>query len=194
MQAEAVNQIDELSEAILEITAQTNLLALNAAIEAARAGEAGKGFAVVADEIRKLAEHSKNAVSRIQEVARTIYSAVNNLSSSSGEILSFVDKQVLKDYDSLVDTSEQFNQSSAGINDMVMEYSASSEELYASIHSMVKAIEEIMNASNEEAEGAYNIAQETSAIVLRSNEVTKMAEAARGRSEELITAVSVFKV
>lgn len=194
MQAEAVNQIDELSEAILEITAQTNLLALNAAIEAARAGEAGKGFAVVAEEIRKLAENSKHAVSRIQEVTRTIYSAVNNLSISSGEILTFVDKEVLKDYDSLVDTSEQFNQSSASINDMVMDYSASSEELFASMHSMVKAIEEITSASNEEAQGAYNIAQETSAIAMRSNDVTKMAEAARSRSEELITAVSVFKV
>jgi len=59
-QAKAVNQINELSNTILEITSQTNLLALNAAIEAARAGEAGKGFAVVVDEIRNLAEDSKN--------------------------------------------------------------------------------------------------------------------------------------
>ncbi len=193
-QSEAVNQIDELSEAILEITSQTNLLALNAAIEAARAGEAGRGFAVVADEIRKLAENSKNAVSRIQEVTKIIFMAVNNLSTSSGVILEFVDQRVLKDYDVLVDTSEQFSQSSANINDMVMDYSASSEELFASMQSMVKAIEEITSASNEEAQGAYNIAQEASAIAMKSSDVIKMAEAARNKSEELIKAVSVFKV
>ncbi len=193
-QSKAVNQINELSEAILEITSQTNLLALNAAIEAARAGEAGRGFAVVADEIRKLAENSKNAVSRIQEVTKIIFIAVNNLSSSSGEILEFIDKRVLKDYDTLVDTSEQYSQSSASINDMVMDYSASSEELFASMQNMVKAIEEITRASNEEAQGAYNIAQETSAIAMKSNDVIKLAETARVKSEALIKAVSVFKV
>ena len=41
--AKAVEQINVLSDSILEITSQTNLLAL-AAIESARAGEAGRGF------------------------------------------------------------------------------------------------------------------------------------------------------
>ena len=89
-QAKAVNQINELSNTILEITSQTNLLALNAAIEAARAGEAGKGFAVVADEIRNLAEDSKSSASRIQEVTNLILSAVNALSASSMDIVEFM--------------------------------------------------------------------------------------------------------
>lgn len=193
-QSKAVNQINELSEAILEITSQTNLLALNAAIEAARAGEAGKGFAVVADEIRNLAENSKNAVSRIQEFTKVIFMAVDNLSTSSGEILEFIDQRVLKDYDTLVDTSEQYSQSSASINDMVMDYSASSEELFASMQNMVKAIEELTTASNEEAQGAYNIAQEASSIAMKSSEVITLAESAKVKSESLIKAVSLFKV
>ena len=66
--SKAVKNIDVLTESILQITEQTNLLSLNASIEAARAGAAGKGFAVVADEIRKLAENSRHAANKIQNV------------------------------------------------------------------------------------------------------------------------------
>ncbi|WES33298.1 methyl-accepting chemotaxis protein [Ruminiclostridium papyrosolvens DSM 2782] len=193
-QSKAVNQINELSEAILAITSQTNLLALNAAIEAARAGEAGKGFAVVADEIRKLAEDSKNTVTRIQEVTKVILEAVNNLSASSSEILEFIDKQVLSDYENLVESSEQYSQNSSSINDMVTDFGATSEELLASVQNMVKAINVIAGASNEEAQGAANIAQEASAVTQMSNDVIKLSESANEKSNLLITTVSKFKI
>ncbi len=193
-QSKAVNQINELSEAILEITSQTNLLALNAAIEAARAGEAGRGFAVVADEIRKLAEGSKNSISRIQEVTKVIFEAVNALSSSSKEIMEFIDKKVLNDYENLVNTSEQYDESSLNISDMVTEFSAISEELLASMQNMVKAIDEITSAANEEAQGATNIAQEASVITQMSDKAKKLTEVAKEKSDMLIKSVSKFKI
>ncbi|HEX3076532.1 MAG TPA: methyl-accepting chemotaxis protein, partial [Lachnospiraceae bacterium] len=79
-QSKVVEEINVLSESIMQITNQTNLLSLNAAIEAARAGEAGKGFAVVADEIRQLADQSKNAVIEIQKVTSLVTESVMNLS------------------------------------------------------------------------------------------------------------------
>ncbi|WIV11904.1 methyl-accepting chemotaxis protein [Proteiniborus sp. MB09-C3] len=193
-QSKAVNKINELSEAILEITEQTNLLALNAAIEAARAGEAGRGFAVVADEIRKLAEGSKNSISRIQEVTDVIFKAVNALSSSSTVIIEFIDRKVLSDYDDLVNSSEQYSLNSININDMVTDFSATSEELLASMQNMVKAIDEISSAANEEAYGATNIAQESSAIRQMSDNVIKLTEMAREKSDLLIKSVSKFRM
>lgn len=193
-QSKAVDQINELSEAILEITSQTNLLALNAAIEAARAGEAGRGFAVVADEIRKLAEGSKNSVSRIQEVTKIILEAVNALSSRSIEIMEFIDQKVLNDYDDLVNTSEQYSQNSLSINDMITDFSATSEELLASMQNMVKAIEEISSVANEEAQEATNIAQEASVITQMSDNAMKLAKTAKEKSDLLIKSVSKFKV
>jgi methyl-accepting chemotaxis protein len=192
--AKTVNQINELSKAILDITSQTSLLSLNAAIEAARAGEAGRGFAVVADEIGSLAQNSENAVARIQEVTQVIIDAVEALTSSSGEILEFMDQQVLKDYDVLVDTSEQYSESSNGINGMVIDFSASSEELFASMRDMVTTIEGVTSASNEEAEGAYQISQEVATVALKSEEVIRLAEQTKNQSDDLLHAVAVFKI
>ncbi len=193
-QAKAVNQINVLSESILEITSQTNLLALNAAIEAARAGEAGKGFAVVADEIRKLAEGSKTTISSIQEVARIILDAVQALTSSSAEVMDFIDKKVMTDYEFLVTSSEQYNESSANISDIVNDFSSTSEELLASMQNIVKAIDEISTSTSEGAQGAFSIAEGATVIAQMSNKVIENAELAKEKSDMLIKLVSKFKV
>ncbi len=194
LQSKSVEQINVLSDAILEIASQTNLLALNAAIEAARAGTAGKGFAVVADEIRSLAVNSKNTVVRIQEVTELILVAVNNLSSSAHEIMNFIDSKVLNDYDTLVDSSELYSLNSSKINDMVTDFSSASEEILVSIQSMVAALNQVASASTEGAQGASSIAQATTSIAHMSSEVSNLSEAAKEKSNLLIEAVSKLKV
>lgn len=65
---ETSSQISEITSLIGGIAEQTTLLALNASIEAARAGSQGKGFSVVAKETGKLAEQSKQAADKINDL------------------------------------------------------------------------------------------------------------------------------
>jgi len=192
-QSQAVEQIRVLSDSILQITEQTNLLALNAAIEAARAGEQGKGFAVVADEIRKLAEGSKTAVNEIQNVTKTVVSSVMHLVDSSREILEFIDRQVIKDYEMIVKTGDQYSEDAQYIDSLITEFSSTSEELMIAIRNMVKAIGEVTISTNEGAAGIQSIAQKSAAVVERADDIVKQVAIAKKCSDSLINSVSNFK-
>jgi len=92
---EKSKEIGQIVFVISDIAEQTNLLALNAAIEAARAGEQGKGFAVVAEEVKKLAEQSSTASSKIAElingVQKQIESIADKMEKGTNEVMHGVD-------------------------------------------------------------------------------------------------------
>lgn len=137
-----VDQIGVLAESIMEITGQTNLLALNASIEAARAGEAGKGFAVVADEIRVLAEQSKAAVVHIQDVTKNVVESVTNLADGAKKLLEFVGTDVVDSFAGFSDMADSYSNDAGKIDGLVTDFSASSEQLLASINGVMDAIGE----------------------------------------------------
>jgi len=192
--SKAVEKIGVLSESILQITSQTNLLALNAAIEAARAGEAGRGFSVVAEEIKKLAENSKTDVSEIQNVTSIVVDSVQNLVTTSEEMLEFISNQVINDYEMLVVTGEQYNNDAIMVNDMTADFRTKSEEIMASVQTVVRAINEIALASNESASGASNIAEKVLSISERSHNVEVQTQEVKASTDKLVEMCSKYRV
>lgn len=192
--SKAVDQINVLAESILQITSQTNLLALNAAIEAARAGEAGRGFAVVADEIRKLADDSKHTVSKIQESTKVVVDSVKSLTYEAEKALKFIETDVGRDYQKMIATADEYVNDAQFMNDLVTDFSATSEELLASMQSMIKAIGEVTTAANEGAIGTTNIAANSSTVALSASEVLKESEVSRESTMRLKEMVTQFKV
>lgn len=192
--AKAVERISILSDAILEIASRTNLLSLNATIEAAQAGDAGRGFAVVAEEIRNLAENSRKTAAEIQEVTQQVFESVHNLSECSEEVLDFIEYKVSKDYDMLAETGELYNNDARMIDDMVSDFSATSEELYSSVQSIMSAISEVAEAAVEGATETADIAYETNIVVAKADEVLEQAKVVRDSASKLLETVALFKV
>lgn len=189
-----VDQIGVLAESIMEITGQTNLLALNASIEAARAGEAGKGFAVVADEIRVLAEQSKAAVVHIQDVTKNVVESVTNLADGAKKLLEFVGTDVVDSFAGFSGMADSYSNDAGSIDALVTDFSASSEQLLASINGVMDAIGEVSKAATEGATGTNDIAEKTGVVVEKAAEIKEKAEAAHAAADKLQQNVEHFIV
>lgn len=166
-----VEQIQILSESILDIIGQTSLLALNASIEANRAGEAGKGFAVVAEEIKNLSEDSAQAVDKIKEVCNRVVESVHNLSNNSLNLLKFVDEKLTKDYDFMVETAKQYKDDATYFRDMSSDLGSTSQELAAAINNVVQIINNINNLNSEIADKTQQVNLNTISANDNSNKV-----------------------
>lgn len=172
--AKQVDKINSMLEGIMSITSQTNLLALNASIEAARAGDAGRGFAVVASEVGKLADESAKSVSNIQKTIDFTQKSVNELIDDSTEILNFMEKNVLKDYQKLISIGDQYNEDAHVFNAIMMELSAISEEITSSMVSIAESMQEVSTATISEAESVENILHMTKDVTLKTEKVAEI--------------------
>lgn len=161
----SVAKINELTDAIVEISDQTGLLSLNASIEAARAGDAGRGFAVVASEINNLAKRSLDTVDDINVIIAEVNRAVTNISASLEETSVFLEENVLTDYDNFKQISEQYQKDADTFKNGMTNISLGVERLNTSIESVTEAVGNIHSTIQETSVGVSDIAEKTSNVV-----------------------------
>ena len=166
--SEHSQQIGNTISVVDDIAEQTNMLALNAAVEAARAGEHGKGFAVVAGEIRKLADESKQAITKITSLTSNIQYTTNSTVMATEEgskeiesvvkdinILSSGSENLLKQIKEILDSLDSLNQNAKKQNDIIErlniideENSNLAETLSLTISSSAEKVSKLNSLSN----------------------------------------------
>ncbi|MBN8487304.1 MAG: MCP four helix bundle domain-containing protein [Burkholderiales bacterium] len=163
--SESSRKIGDIIGVIDGIAFQTNILALNAAVEAARAGEQGRGFAVVAGEVRSLAQRSAEAAKEIKGLITRNVEQVEQGTTLVGQA---------------GQTMEQIVGSIQRVSDIVSEISSASAEQSSGIQQVGDAVGLMDQAT-----------QQNAALV---EESAAAAESLKKQAQQLVEAVSVFKV
>ena len=167
--SEHTQQIGNTISVVDDIAEQTNMLALNAAVEAARAGEHGKGFAVVAGEIRKLADESKQAITKITSLTSNIQYTTNSTvmatEEGSKEIENVVkdinsvstnSETLLNLIESVLESLESLNQNAEKQNDIIEKLISIDEESKIIADNLVQ----LMNSNSEKINKLNSLSNE----------------------------------
>ena len=172
-QSKSVDQIDSLTDEILRIVQRTQLIALNATVEAANAGAAGKGFAVVAGEVRQLADSSKEAANRIQQVNQVVTSAVYNLSDHANELIHYMNQFVLEEFREFVRTGSRYREDADYVKQAMDAFHERTDRLCSSMDEIVASMGSISKAIEDEASGITGMAGSTRDLASNMEDITK---------------------
>lgn len=185
-------EISEFVQTISQIAVQTNLLSLNASIEASRAGEHGKGFAVVADEIKKLAQQSKEAALKIQD----IISKVGENSDKSIQSIEKLSMEVKKGISSIGQSSEVFKsifESSVRTAQEIKEVTVSATDVSGTVAKVSDSVKTTNSTIKEFLQKNKEIEENTEEQLAAAEKTTESARLLNGMAEKLEQAVQKFK-
>ena len=192
--SKAVNKINELTEAIMEISSQTNLLSLNASIEAARAGEAGRGFAIVASEISNLSEQTSSTVQKIDSIVSEINGAVNKMADCLSQTTAFLETSVLKDYKQFGEVGVQYREDAETFGSSMQEIKIKIEELTRDIEDIAGAISGIDLTINDTTAAVSGIAERTSEMAEETSDSISKVETCKQAVEDLNDIIRKFNL
>ena len=183
----SIEQIQLLTDAILEVAVQTNMLSLNAAIEASRAGN----MAPALQWWQMRSESLPRTPKRLWRKSAGYRNGNRGCRQSCKvfeSIVAFIGDRVVHDYDNLVETGERYDLDARYVNDMMQDVSSTSEQLMASISNLMKAINDVSMAANEGATGTSQLAEMIARVADKSGDVVEMA----GKANRSVTTLKEY--
>lgn len=191
-ESESVNQVNALTQDILNIANQTNLLALNASIEAARAGEAGKGFAVVATEISHLAEGSQKTANHIRQINSLVVEAVHNLAEHANGMVTYMNEAILPEFEGFVEAGGEYRNNASYIEGLMVEFAEKTNKLNESMIEIAGSIDTISNAIDEGVNGVTGTAESMHSLAAEVDEVSRKMDENRQIAGTLKKETEIF--
>ena len=161
--AATAEKIGNVVALINTIAGQTNLLALNATIEAARAGEAGKGFAVVASEVKELASQTAKATDEIGAQVTEVQEATREAVSVLQEITRTID-EMSQISTSVAAAMEQQGAATGEIARNVQEAARGTEQVTGSIGEVRQGAGETGAAASQVLTAAQQLARHSASL------------------------------
>ncbi|MNW37092.1 Methyl-accepting chemotaxis protein McpA [compost metagenome] len=189
-----VDEINNISTSIKEISAQTHLLALNASIEAARAGQHGKGFEIVAEEVRALAGRSAQAIAHVEGIVIQVKETFEQLGRSSQDILNYINNDVKSDYELLIHTGRQYQRDALIINTLSEEVSAATAMLGSAVGDISGVIKSVTDHSHKAADYTHVINVSLAEINQVMHEAAHSMKEQTGLSQQLRGSIGRFKL
>ena len=196
LQTEA-KRINEITNAVTEISDKTNILSLNASIEAARAGEHGRGFAVVAEEVRNLAQQSAEEAKQIKVIIDSINISIKEIAEDSRNSFAHIQDDIeyadrsKQSSEAMIEASHRTYDSIEKIKDD----SSSTFDIVSSTTSLFDQITETTRKSAAFSEQVSAATQEQAASMANSLEIVKdlatMAARAEGDIKGYISKIKI---
>ena len=174
--SKSVNQVNSLTDDILNIASQTNLLALNASIEAARAGEACRGFS-----------------NRIQQINRVVTEAVGNLTEHSNGLVQYMNDSILPEFEAFVDAGSAYREKATHIETSMGDFTEKTEVLKKTIAEIADSINTIAHAIEEGVKGVSSAADSTQVLVGDMEDITRHMDENQHIAADLKRETEVFK-
>ncbi len=191
---QAVDQIQVLLDTILQASSQTNKLALNANKEASHTENKEAGSSVIATEIRNLSKESRKNTEKITKVVNEVKIAVEELSTCSGNLLSFFSENVKADYEKFRGIVEEYDQNSQSIENIVADLSTASEGLSASLQVVTDRTSAISQLAANSTDQVNNIFQEVNKTNVESAHLAESTGVLKENAIELELLVKEFKL
>jgi methyl-accepting chemotaxis protein len=168
-----IKEIEQKTSVINEIVFQTKLLSFNASVEASRAGEHGKGFAVVAEEVGRLAQISGKSAEEINKLLQDSVGKVQTIIAGNEE-------RITKALD-------QGNEKIVKGSKVVQDCNESLLKITDSIRTVSHRIDEIAQASREQALGVTEIKRAIDLLSTATHTTADVSEASFEQSKQIKT-------
>lgn len=145
-------------------------------------------------EIGKLAGESADSVSSIFHIVEEVNQAVDNMAECLEDMLNFIEKTVICDYDKSMDVSEEYETDSQSMKDAMYRIRESAAILDRNMKAIAASVSDINQTVGEAAEDVLDMSQKNAEMVGMTDKTFQMAQKSKKSSTELSEIIKLFRL